>query len=379
MEGAYMPFVFGRETNGDHPLDPILKALQDGPIATKAVALNLMRDRRVSQERADAFLEVFDQVRDDPKKAGWSEEKLIQQALSVYREKFLAGREIHDPHRAVAGTDKSDPHFALNKQNRDNLLDNAGQHPRPTAGTLLTNVLDLTGLDKIYLFAEGIKDSDPDWKNVFKNYPTNSDTELLAGWLEGHLKEGPGALGRQLAFVRATFKALNRCREEYGPFQPIWATRWEKFRERTADAGPAAWLEATGLGREDPRRWLIVLVYPVEEVQWLARPTQLDAGWYQYHFPSPPCLGADQGGHPMDLRTEPCPEHLLPEFIHEQFEYDIKHWDDSERPGPNRLVGCTAGPTVDALELQRRNHHRLLITSYPDFVGEIEDWMPRPF
>jgi hypothetical protein len=81
----------------------------------------------------------------------------------------------------------------------------------------------------------------------------------------------------------------------------------------------------------------------------------------------------------MDLRTDPRPEALLPEFVHEQIAYEYAYWDNPDRSGRNRLIGCTAAPTSDALKVQRTNHYGLLVENYKDVGTEITRWMPNPF
>ncbi len=348
-------------------------------MSSRAVALNLMYDRRVCQARERSFLKILDRVMQDPMNAGKDGAELLSVVLGLYRSEFLSGQAIRDPHHPDNGASKRQPHFAVERENYRNLLNGDTNRSRPANGTLLANVLDLSGLDAVYRFARDNAGTDRASRKVFNDYPTRTEPRVIAEWLDGHLGAGTTAHERQTSFIRETLKALNRRREMVGLFQPVWATKWESLRQRIAGGRTESWLEANGLGRDDPRRWVVVLVYPVEAVQWLARPTQLDAGWYKYHFPSPPCVPAATGGHPMDLQTHPCPEKLLPEFVHEQTVYQYEHWDDPVRERlSNRLIGCTAERTFDALEVQRRNHYRLLVSSYRKISTKITQWMPSP-
>ncbi len=371
--------IFGRTSNGDHPLSKIIDDLLSGPNSARAIGLNLMHDSRVGGLREQAFLDVLRHVCLDPQNTTKDAAELLEVAMRRYRQEFLGGHAVHDPHRSANQPDRRVPQFAAEEENCLNLLNGERRQRRPRDGTLLANVLDLCGLDAVYRFAQENSAGDREWKKLFSDYPTRTGAREIADWLRRHLADGKGADERRTLFVRETLRALNRRREAEGPFQPIWATTWRKLLQRIKNGQPKTWLEASGLGREDSDRWLVVLVYPVERVRSLARPTALDAGWYDCHFPSPICLSPSLGGHPMDLQTDPRPMKLLPEFVHEQIPYEYAYWDNKDRRGPNRLLGCTAASTTDALKTQRTNHHGLLLKTYSRQSNIIIQWMPNPF
>lgn len=116
-------------------------------------------------------------------------------------------------------------------------------------------------------------------------------------------------------------------------------------------------------------RWVMPLRYKVREAGTIARPTQLDADWYAYHFPSPPQTPLAMGGHPMDLGS-PKAAQLLPEYIHKQIGHKIDHWIDS-----GKKIGKTTQAVTANLADMRRAHHELLVSRHgPDVLG----WMPDP-
>jgi hypothetical protein len=114
-----------------------------------------------------------------------------------------------------------------------------------------------------------------------------------------------------------------------------------------------------GMGKNLPGHWYIALTYTVAEAGTIARPTQLDGGWYEYHFPSPKEAPLEFGGHLMDLRLPPVAIALLPEYIHKQIEHPSKHWHDT-----GRLLGQTSASHGSALFEMRRAHQKLLASTY---------------
>jgi hypothetical protein len=135
-------------------------------------------------------------------------------------------------------------------------------------------------------------------------------------------------------------------------------------------------LQAVGVVR-DTQVWVAVVQYPVattyRDIQ-LFRPTQLEAGSYPYHFPSPPQAELAKGGFTMFL-NQPAPEKryiqpaLVSEYVHAQVDFTIKNWRSA-----GGLVDVTKRPVAGALQDQRRRHWELLGTRYgPTLISE---WMP---
>src|SRR5262249_12973339 len=120
------------------------------------------------------------------------------------------------------------------------------------------------------------------------------------------------ATGVQKKFVKSVLEALNVNRGGWppegkpNPHQPTWVAPWKEFltargRDPGKPANTRSWAEVTGIAKKETGRWLVLLVYPVEKVPVLARPSILDAGWSGRHFPSPPCARRGVGGHPVDI------------------------------------------------------------------------------
>lgn len=190
-------------------------------------------------------------------------------------------------------------------------------------------------------------------------------------WLDDHLT------GRRhdevKSFIEAVFSVLRYSRKTGGPFNPTWVTAWEKFEPYigsfkaggmyTADR----WNQVVGVGTTG-NQWQIVLKYPARKAGMIFRPTQLDGGFYAYHFPSPVTAGMGLGGHPMDLSGPGPTQGLLPEYIHEQIEPDIRYWEDA-----GRLIGRTAGEPYSLTRLRRRHYERL-----KGHYQGVAEWMQSP-
>jgi len=156
-----------------------------------------------------------------------------------------------------------------------------------------------------------------------------------------------------------------------GARHPSWASPWDRFMNRI-DATPESWLAAVGLPRATYPRWVIVLRYTVGEAGFLVRPTQLEAGWFGFHFPSPAMGRPDRGGHAMSLSDRPAGQRLpiLPELIHPQVRFRVHHW-----RATGRMCGVTSrvvGPLARLPEY-RRAHRDDLTAEYG--APALVDWM----
>lgn len=146
----------------------------------------------------------------------------------------------------------------------------------------------------------------------------------FAGWLDYHLERRGGAYLRE--FIGRVFDACNEYRRSVRAHNPVWVTTWSRF-ELVKNSRPERWSEFVGVTRLTAEQWLVVLRYRAAETGTLVRPTQLDAGWYAYHFPSPPPWPVHQGGIVVDL--EGAAAGLTPEYIHAQIDLRPEFWQNS--------------------------------------------------
>jgi hypothetical protein len=175
-------------------------------------------------------------------------------------------------------------------------------------------------------------------------------------------------------FLEVIFKAMALYRKKKEEcIQPTWAAEWDSLKPLLIPNKPLSWLQAVGVPRDSPV-WLAVLCYPLKNALreiTTYRPTQLDAGWYAHHFPSPPQAPLEKGGHTMFLNADDGREVAPPpvsEYVHEQVDFDIEDW-----TAGGSLVDFTGGPTKGALDRQRGRHLTLLETVYGK---EVSVWMP---
>jgi hypothetical protein len=178
-------------------------------------------------------------------------------------------------------------------------------------------------------------------------------------------------------FLKALFRAWTRYRYRIEDHvHPTWVAEWKSLEPFLDPDEPERWLRAVGVPRDYPV-WLAVLRYPVNDGKReirLFRPTQLDAGWYAHHFPSPPQAVLSSGGHTMflcesDRDGKEKISRLVSEFLHAQIDFTIDDW---RRGG--KLVGFTNKAVTGVLEEQRKAHWLLLQSCY-DPAG-VCGWMP---
>lgn len=329
--------VFGRDSRTPHPYASALHEwLASSDYHYRALARNVMHDHRVSARRE----QIFESSMAYPRTA-----RELEKAIVTYFETRVRTRPL--------------PDYVFAGFNFDNFVTNAAAHLQLIHRDVsLVRVLDITGLHTVFQWAKNRLHP------VFAVYPT-AWNEVIT-WLDAHIGP-PNDVGQIDQFIETILEVLNSYRLVQ-PFQPTWATAWAGF-ERFATENPDVWAECLGMKKTTAPRWLILLRYTVREAGTIARPSQLDAGWYSYHFPSPPQAPLASGGHPMDLRAPADRVGLLPEFIHKQISHSIEHF---RRAGSR--MGRTTSVNNNALNIQREYHLELLTKSYGSSVRR---WMPR--
>jgi hypothetical protein len=341
-----MPPVFGRYLPDPHPYDGGLRSMLSKTVEERAVAINLMYDHRVSLDRERAFDAFVKKPCTDLS---------LRRALKDYFEGKVRTRRL--------------PHYVYSDVNAKNLLNGqAGVRPLVKPDLRLVRVLDLNGLKGVFQWAQttGERKHPRRWGRTFERFPRDiTNDRAVMDFLDEKMGSRPVE-----DFIRTVLDALYvHSKVERIPFQPAWATTWVAFKNHVAD-GPDRWYQVLGMDRPRPC-WLVLLRYTIREAGTVARPTQLDGGWYQFHFPSPPATPLSMGGHPMDLRTLPLAYSLLPEYVHKEIRHPMEHWTDT---APNNY-GRTTAPRSPSLTEQRETHHRLLVHTYG---AGVLGWMKNP-
>lgn len=349
--------VFGR-TSASHSYNRALAAWErSGEIAKMAMACNIRHDHRVSPERE----RHFDSFCRKPRTA-----VELEQAISTYFKEKVRTRHY--------------PDFVYNEINGCNLISGyskVGQRlakdprhdlaPELNKDRMLLRIIDLNGLVVPYRTLLHKRQRIRWWSEAVKSYskiPRNLKLPDEQAWVDKWLKEmldhdDEKSRSRFVAVVLSLLRTVRKA----SSFQPTWATTLDAFapHARTADGkpNPDRWIQMMGLGKNTPGHWFIALAYTVAEAGTLARPTQLDGGWYEYHFPSPDETPREDGGLAMDLRITPAPTVLLPEYIHKEIDHTHKHWRDA-----GCLLGHTSLWRCSDLAETRRAHQRLLSSAY---------------
>jgi hypothetical protein len=100
------------------------------------------------------------------------------------------------------------------------------------------------------------------------------------------------------------------------------------------------------------------------------RPTQLEAGDFPFHFPSPDCAERRMGGHPVNFGLG-LSDLLVSEFIHREIRFHYEHWRDA-----GDLLERADSVNYGHLMGYRRRHYLVLKQEYGE--ENVENWMRDP-
>jgi len=160
-------------------------------------------------------------------------------------------------------------------------------------------------------------------------------------------------------------------------WNPIWAASWDHFNRASIQGIPSSWLEAVGVPCDSGPSWLMLFRYsypseppdPSNPRERLYRPTQLEAGIFPYHFPSPKCAELKDGGQTMKLVENGLVEQfLVSEYVHEEIKFTRDHWIAAEA-----LLECAVVNSYQSLMSYRRRHRSLLGVIYGE--QKVKKWM----
>lgn len=283
----------------------------------QAIGWNLLADHRVSEERAEHFFVVTGEP---------STVANLKRALDDYHRDWVCRRP--------------DETYLSQSRNGRNFVRKSSL-PK---GTELANALNVSG------WVYRLRTKDP----------------RIGIKLESRLKDlaGPSPPADAVeAFLMELFAAINSRRDG----RPMWAARWKELVKSIDDGSCRTWNEAVGAWRRRDS-WQVVLRYPLAAVPTLVRPTQLDSGYYEYHFPSPPFPRPTRGGFTMALRELAVGAALVSEWIHPPIDLHIDHW-----IAGGRLWGVIEDETSDSLWFCRSQHRARLLRR---FGRECGGWLP---
>ena len=321
--------IFGRAHPGTHPLAHALRAFLERHVGTggedATVAFNLVDDYRVPPSREDLLVNFLGTT-------GIASAGLKDGFTNFFK-------------RTIRESQTPDFILPVNAQNLVPVrtgFEGDGLQP----GLPLVRLLNLTKLERVYrTYAHYY----PDEFHGLENDATN-----FTKWLGGKCKAGDAGLER---FIAATLDMLNADRKKHA-YQPVWAALWDEFKPHLDHPnGATRWRQALGLKPEPHPCWYAVLTYTVAEVGSLYRPTQFEADWYPYHFPSPLGVPVWLGGCTMDCSGEG--ERPLTEYVHQQIDHTPEHWTLA-----GRHVKLAQMQDPLGFQEQRRRHHELLVKHF---------------
>lgn len=358
--------VFSRRLPDPHPYDNALSDLSNFSAACKtlgfdrynarALAFNFMYDHRISEEREASFNPYLSNP-------GNPDVLDFMVALKNYHENRIRTQR--------------DPDYIKPSINANNLINEVSFSCLKLKKTQkLIRVIDLNGLREVFLEAR-----DKNYGGgTFNDFPLltlkvtgkNPATDAVMDWLNKKLEHS--AANEVQDFIAKVLDAMNWFGSTR-PYQPTWATLWSCFKGIEREP-PNRWLEVVGVHKNFSTlpRWIILLKYTVKEAGIIARPTQLDAGNYPHHFPSPPQAPLPVGGHSMDLCQASTFTRLLPEVIHNQIDHSIEHWISAGR-SCRKVSPSSPAPVGNQIKKQRQRHHKLLVKTYGK---NVYTWMRSP-
>lgn len=336
--------LFGRPVpNEFRPLFELVRKMAGSEEEkARAIGLNLIHDHRISEARARHFTNLM-------KSAGAGTNELMQ-ALDRYRREWIA--------RLPDATFQHD-------DNSPNCVFDLAPETGLRSDLELVHVCNIT--QKL------LKITDPAVRRSFPSLGLGGRYPESEAVVNDRLRTNLQGPERQASFV-AAFLAFSEMASANNPWHPIWAASWDEFDRVANRSRPETWLEAVGLPCPPVPNWLMVLRYRVSDAKRVYRPTQLEAGAFPWHFPSPETkLPPVRGGHPMNLTNGGAAVQasgsLPSEFVHAEIRFAPEYW-----AAAGFLLRPTTAPTSGFLMGHRRMHHLSLCEEYGPEV--IRRWMP---
>jgi hypothetical protein len=336
--------LFGRKVSDDvAPLFLAVKELaQSEDEKLRAVGLNLLYDHRISSERARRFISFL-----GPLLSLVTPQTLVQ-ALADYRREWVA--------------QLPEETFDHDQENRENCVYDDGLTVRLPSDYELAHVCNVT--------QSLLRIADPAVKRQVPRLGLPGGTFASPRDVDVFVRQRVSDPLAANEFVE-NFLLLLDINRRRRPWHPIWVTNWDSFVRNIDNGRPESWPETVGLPIQSEPTWLLVLRYSVGEAKRrIYRPTQLEAGAFAWHFPSPisgiPPL---RGGHPMNLTSPTASGSVVSEFVHAQIRFEPEYY---IRAGP--LFRRSGVETRGNLMAHRRLHHLALCEEYGS--TQVTNWMP---
>ncbi len=307
--------VFGRDRGHRHEYDSVLDEWERSSKSEyRFMARNLRADHRVSVDREKSF----DSMVGRPVNS-----ESLYKAIDAYNREKIRSQKT--------------PEFS-GRINKNNFVDARSRDVSLRSDSYLGTVVCLNKMRAHFEWDAGrtVGRTGPKRRSVFEELTSAGTVDkFLDDKLGGRLHKNCEVDPDVHEFIKSFLRVLRAYRRQH-PRQPSWAAVWDDLVPFLPEDSPHRWAQAVGVCGERERvgEWWIVLKYKIRNVPRLVRPTQLDVGWYPWHFPSPAGLIASRGGFTMDLCAEEERMLLVREYIHEQIDHTLQHW---------REGGCLLG------------------------------------
>jgi hypothetical protein len=342
--------IFGRN---DDELSIYDRALNDWDSSSewgqKELAVNLKFDNRVNENREKLFRNYFSSPFDGRK---------LKEALIKY-------------HQERVQNAANNPDFCIPECN--NVIADYAQGIFCRLFKKETELVNILSLNSLQTVIDKVSAKYPSWK---KFVPENRSPDDFSEWLNFNLSDKDPCSNEVKGFISTIFDMLNYYMKD-SPYNPVWVTTWESFQKYALLSKVDRWNQIVGVPRRKGN-WQIVLKYSSSDVKCLHRPTQLDGGYFAYHFPLPIEVlkqnknEGSHSGHTMDLQKSSS-DPLVPEYIHAQIELKLEYWVNAGCLISQTEFGNNYTPLLQDLRL---HHYKKLQAFYGD--GFIKDWMPNP-
>jgi hypothetical protein len=293
-----------------------LRLTQHEEASVRAIGWNLLSEERISDDRLEHFATVTRALRSDEE---------LQRALVDYHRDWVC------------------------------------QRPSETYSSTARNRLNFVDLDKVPEALELVTVINV--SSWVERLQARRRTGLQLERLLGHLNAGSHEAEVIVELLGGVFDGIKASSSA----RPVWVANAQQFWDSIDRAVPATWSTSLGVWRLNGA-WQAVLSYPASAVPRLIRPSQLDSGYNQFHFPSPPCCEQPRGGLTMELDHRPVQGPLVSEWIHEPIDFRLEQW----RAGGELLAAVHAGDWRPVTAYRDRHKSRL----YNEFRGAVETWLP---
>lgn len=228
----------------------------------------------------------------------------------------------------------------------------------------LVTVISLTSLR--HVFVHGANSGIAEFDGVIDSVGGALLPRDLPSWLDSKLGAGVVVDPWNHPFLKAVLRHTGATLTEL-PYEPTWVTLWNEF-ESLAAGRPERWQPLVGVPPKAYPQWLLLMVYPVSRAGQLVRPSQMDAGCFDEHFPPPP---RNRDGIAMELRPA-LSTARLPEFIHSRV--DHRPWLDDPAESPIRACVRLDAQSPHDLPDSQRFHLDALENRH----GRLDNWIIFP-